>query len=293
MTVIKTTLKQPLLHFVAIGAMLFIFFSFSDTSEEAVDESIIAVDRATLLSYMQYQANAFNEDFFSQQLDSMEESQSRILIEGYYREEALYREALAMGMDEGDYNIKQRMVEKLVFLLQGSVPEVPAATQQDLESYYADNTNIYRRDASYSFTHVFIDDQEHSAEGKIRAEVLLEELNESNIDFFGAADYGDAFPYLQNYVRRSRDFIRNNFDDDFAAWIDSIEPQDGLWQGSVESPFGFHVVMLSNRFPAVVPTLEEIRERVEEDYFIDTQYNLRLDAENNLVEKYRLEIGEI
>ena len=71
MTVIKTTLKQPLLHFVAIGAMLFIFFSFSDTSEEAVDESIIAVDRATLLSYMQYQANAFNEDFFSQQLDSM------------------------------------------------------------------------------------------------------------------------------------------------------------------------------------------------------------------------------
>tara|TARA_B110000495_G_C22870236_1_gene507474 strand:- start:69 stop:950 length:882 start_codon:yes stop_codon:yes gene_type:complete len=292
MTRIQAILKQPLLHFVVIGALLFLFFSLNDKSDEAMGENIIAVDRTILLSYMQYRANAFNEEFFSQQFDGMGHSQRRLLIEGYYREEALYREASAMGMDQGDYIIKQRMVEKLVFLLQGSVPKVPAATQQDLENYYADNADIYRRDGSYSFTHVFISDQEHTAEGKARAEALLEKLSKSNVDFFGATDYGDVFPYLQNYVRRSRDFIRNNFDDEFAAWIDSIEPQDGLWQGPIESPFGFHIVMLSNRFPAEVPALSEILERVEEDYFIETQYNLRLDAENNLVQKYQLEIGE-
>jgi len=293
MSVIQTTLKQPLLHFVVIGALLFLIFSLSDASDETVDENIIAVDRATLLSYMQYQANAFNEEFFAQQLDRMDESQRRLLIEGYYREEALYREALAMGMDEGDYNIKQRMVEKLVFLLQGSVPEVPAATQQDLENYYAENENIYRRPASYSFTHVFIDDQEHSPDGRSRAEALLEELTENNIDFLGASDYGDNFPYLQNYVRRSRDFIRNNFNDEFAIWLDSIDAQDGLWQGPAESPFGFHVIMLSNYFPAELPSLEEIRDRIEEDFFIESQYLLRVEAENNLVEKYQLEIGEL
>ncbi len=293
MSVIQATLKQPLLHFIVIGALLFLIFSLSDVSDETVDENIIAVDRATLLSYMQYQANAFNEDFFAQQLDRMDESQRRLLIEGYYREEALYREALAMGMDEGDYNIKQRIVEKLVFLLQGSVPEVPAATEQNLENYYADNANIYRRPASYSFTHVFIDDQELSTDGRIRAEALLEELSENNIDFFGATDYGDTFPYLQNYVRRSRDFIRNNFNDEFAIWLDSIDVQDGLWQGPVESYFGFHVVMLSNYFPAELPSLEEIRERVEEDFYIESQYLLRVEAENNLVDKYQLEIGEL
>jgi peptidyl-prolyl cis-trans isomerase C len=293
MSVIQSTLKQPLIHFVLIGALLFLFFSLSDNQDEVVDENIITVNRAELLSYMQYQANAFNEEFFAQQLDRMNESQRQLLVESYYREEALYREALAMGMDEGDYNIKQRMVEKLVFLLQGSVPVVAEATEQDLENYYAENADIYRRPASYSFTHVFIDDQEHSAEGRIRAESLLGELTENNIDFFGASEFGDTFPYLQNYVRRSRDFIRNNFDDEFANWLDSIEPQDGLWQGPVESPFGFHVIMLSNRFPAELPPLNEIRDRIEEDFYIESQYMLRLEAENNLIQKYQLVLGEL
>lgn len=178
-------------------------------------------------------------------------------------------------------------------MLQGTVANVPQATEQDIESYYADNANIYRRSASYSFTHVFVNDREHSDEGRARAEDLLEELSENSIDFFGASGFGDTFPYLQNYVRRSRDFIRNNFDDDFTTWLDSIEAQEGLWQGPVESPFGFHVLMLSNRFPAEIPLLEDIRERVVEDYYIESQYLLRREAENNLVEKYQLEVGEL
>jgi peptidyl-prolyl cis-trans isomerase C len=293
MSVIQSTLKQPLLHFVVIGALLFLLFSLSDNNNQAADGSIITVNRAELLNYMQYQANAFNEEFFAQQLDRMDENQRQMLIESYYRQEALYREALAMGMDKGDNDIKLRMVDKLVFLLQGSVPVVPAATEEDLENYYADNANIYRRPASYSFTHVYIDDQEHSAEGRDRADSLLEELIENNVDFFGASAYGDTFPYLQNYVRRSRDFIRNNFDDEFANWLDSIEVQDGLWQGPIESPLGFHIVMLSNRFPAELPSLDEIRARVEEDFYIESEYKLRLEAENNLISKYQLEVGDL
>ncbi len=293
MSDIQSTLKQPLIHFVVIGALLFFLFSLSDNDDEVVDDSIITVNREELLSYMQYQANAFNEEFFAQQLDSMDESQRQLLIESYYRQEALYREALAMGMDKGDNDIKLRMVDKLIFLLQGSVPAVPAATEEDLESYYAENADIYRRPASYSFTHVYINDQEHSIEGRSRAESLLQELTENNIDFFEASDFGDTFPYLQNYVRRSRDFIRNNFDDDFANWLDSINAQDGLWQGPIESPLGYHIVMLSNRFPAELPPLNEIRDRVEEDFYIESQYMLRLEAENNLIKKYQLEVGEL
>ncbi len=293
MSLIQSTLKQPLIHFVLIGALLFLMFSLSDNNDEVVDDIIITVNRAELLSYMQYQANAFNEDFFSQQLDRMDENQRQSLVESYYRQEALYREALAMGMDEGDNDIKLRMVDKLVFLLQSSVPVVPAVTEEDLVNYYTENANIYRRPASYSFTHVYIADQEHSNEGRDRAALLLEELTDNNIDFFGASDFGDTFPFLQNYVRRSRDFIRNNFDDGFANWLDSIDAQDGLWQGPIESPLGFHIVMLSNRFPAELPPLDEIRDRVEEDFYIESQYMLRLEAENNLIQKYQLEVGQL
>jgi len=293
MPAIQTLLRQPLLHFVALGALLFVFYSFSDAGDEAIDENVITVDRAALLTFLQFRAETFNEAYFSEQLDNIDAAQLQSLIDEYYREEALYREAQTMGMDEGDYNIKQRMVEKLVFLLQGNLAAVPAPTEEQLESYYADNVDIYRRPASYSFTHVYVEDQEHSAAGRERAEALLAELIDNNVDFFGASEYGDMFPYLKNYVRRSYDFIRFNFDEAFVEWLDTTRVEEGLWQGPVESPLGFHLVMLSNRFPAEVPPLEDVRERIVEDYYIDQQYLLRRAAEDQLVQKYQLVVEEI
>jgi hypothetical protein len=292
MSFIQTLLRQPLLHFVALGVLLFIFYSLGDNGEEELDDSVVTVDRAALLTFLQFRAETFNEAYFSEQLDSINAEQRQRLIDEYFREEALYREALAMGMDKGDYNIKQRMVEKLVFLLQGNIANIPAPTDEELASYYADNVDIYRRQASYSFTHVFVEDEEHSAAGRERAEALLTELLDNDVDFFGASEYGDMFPYLKNYVRRSRDFIRFNFEEEFTDWLDSTVVQDGLWQGPVESPLGFHLVMFTNRFPAEVPALDDIRDRVLEDYYIDQQYLLRREAEDQLVQKYQLVVDE-
>jgi peptidyl-prolyl cis-trans isomerase C len=292
MSFIQTLLRQPLLHFVALGVLLFIFYSLGDNGEEELDDSVVTVDRAALLTFLQFRAETFNEAYFSEQLDSINAEQRQRLIDEYFREEALYREALAMGMDKGDYNIKQRMVEKLVFLLQGNIANIPAPTDEELASYYADNVDIYRRQASYSFTHVFVEDEEHSAAGRERAEALLTELVDNDVDFFGASEYGDMFPYLKNYVRRSRDFIRFNFEEEFTDWLDSTVVQDGLWQGPVESPLGFHLVMFTNRFPAEVPALDDIRDRVLEDYYIDQQYLLRREAEDQLVQKYQLVVDE-
>ena len=293
MSLIKTTLKQPLIHFMFLGALLFLFYSLSGSEDEAGDSSVIRVDRAALLTFLQYRANAFNEALFAEQLDNMSAEQRQLLIADYFREEALYREALAMGMDKGDYDIKQRMVEKLVFLLQDTVTSLPEPTEQELTAYYADNEDVYRRPASYTFTHVYVSDPQHTEAGRIRAEALRAELRENAVDFFGAQEFGDQFPYLQNYVRRTRDFIRNNFDDDFADTLATLEVQDGLWQGPLESPFGYHLLMLSNRFPVELPPFDEMRDRVLEDFYIERLYLLRREAENNLLEKYQLEEGVI
>tara|TARA_R110000772_G_scaffold66195_5_gene147561 strand:- start:1028 stop:1909 length:882 start_codon:yes stop_codon:yes gene_type:complete len=293
MSLIKTTLKQPLVHFMFLGALLFMFYSLRGTESGLSDASQINVDRAALLTFLQYRANTFNEELFAEQLDNMSAEQRQLLIDDYFREEALYREALAMGMDEGDYDIKQRMVEKLVFLLQDTVTSLPEPAEEELQAYYAENADVYRRPASYTFTHVYVSDPEHTQEGRSRAEALLTELSENNIDFFAAQDFGDRFPYLQNYVRRSRDFIRNNFDDDFADSLDTLPVQDGLWQGPLESSFGFHLLMLSNRFPAELLPLEDMRDRILEDYYIERLYQMRREAENRLLEKYQLVEGEL
>ena len=285
--------KQPLLHFWLFGLLLFLLYAFTG-SEEAVDDAgVISVGRAELLSFMQYRANAFNEELFAEQLDAISQEQLQLLINDYYREEALYREALTMGMDEGDYNIKLRMVEKLQFLLQDAVSVMSAPDEAILQQYYQDNANVYRRPASYTFTHVFINDPEHSEAGQQRAVELLQQLRENNVTFLGASEYGDTFPYLQNYVRRSRDFIRNNFNDAFADWLDTLTPDDSSWAGPVETDFGFHLVLLSNRNPAMLPDFSDMRERILDDYQIEQQYLSRRAAEDNLIEKYELRVEEI
>lgn len=283
-------LKQPLLHFWFFGFMLFLLYAFTGAEETKPDASVIQVGRAELLSFMQYRANAFNEELFARQLDAMSAEQRQLLVEDYYREEALYREALAMGMDEGDYNIKLRMVEKLQFLLQDAVSLAAAPDEETLQQYYQDNADVYRRPASYTFTHVFVNDPEHSEAGRMRAEALLAELRDNAVDFMGASEYGDTFPYLQNYVRRSRDFIRNNFNDDFADWLDTLEPNNTSWSGPVMTDFGFHLVLLSNRNPAVLPEFAEMRERLLDDYQIEQQYLSRRAAEDYLIEKYELRV---
>lgn len=290
----QNILKQPLLHFLFAGFLLFVFYTFTGSQEAPqADDSVISVSRQDLLTFMQYRANAFNEELFARQLDEMSEEQRQLLIEEYYREEALYREALSMGMDEGDYNIKLRMIEKLRFLLQDSVAAVAIPDDEVLQAYYAANENVYTRPASYTFTHVFVDDPEHSEAGRARAETLLSQLQENEVDFMGASAYGDTFPYLQNYVRRSRDFIRNNFNDAFADWLDTLEPDNSVWAGPVETDFGFHLVMLTDLFPAQLPPLEDVRNRVTEDYQIEQQFLSRRAAEDNLVENYELVVEEI
>ncbi len=293
MSAIQNTLKQPLIHFIIVGFLIFLFYGFIGNEESEVDAAVILVDRTELINFMQYRADSFNQELYADQFDRMDSEQKQSLIDEYFREEALYREALLMGIDRGDYNIKQRMVEKVVFLLQSNVTELAQPTSKELEKYYNDNQRFYTRPVAYTFAHVFVDDPQHSLEGQERIEDLLKELQESEVDFFKASEYGDSFPYLQNYVRRSRDFIRNNFDEGFADWLDLIDPEEGLWQGIVESPFGYHAVMLSNRFEETLPPLEELRERVLEDFLIESQYLARREAEQKLIEKYKLELGEI
>lgn len=285
--------KQPLLHFWFFGFLLFLFYAFTGTEEAETDDSVIQVGRAELLSFMQYRANAFNEELFARQLDAMTEEQRQLLVEDYFREEALYREALTMGMDEGDYNIKLRMVEKLQFLLQDAVSVAAVPDEAVLRQYYEDNADVYRRPASYTFTHVFVNDPEHSEAGRQRAEALLTELRDNAVGFTGASEYGDTFPYLQNYVRRSRDFIRNNFNDAFADWLDTLEPDDSTWSGPVTTDFGFHLVLLSNRNPAFLPDFAEMRDRLLDDYQIEQQYLSRRAAEDNLIEKYELMVEDL
>ncbi|HEY0961666.1 MAG TPA: peptidylprolyl isomerase [Pseudomonadales bacterium] len=260
-------LRQPLLHFVALGALIFVAYALTtEPAAEQVgdaDSRRIVVDRAALIDYLQYQAQTFEPETFTERYDAMSDAERAELVAAYVREEALYREGLRMNLDTADYDIRTRIVQKVEFLLEGLAAGDIEPTDSELEAFFEVRRADYAQDAVYSFTHIFFDGEADMPEARKRADALL--AVSENIAFDDAAQHGDRYPFLQNYVERTRAFVASNFSADFVTQLDTLAPAE-RWQGPLQSRYGWHVVMLRARSAASMPAFDAIRARVLDDY---------------------------
>ena len=286
---IISLLRQPLLHFLFVGALIFVLYDLNTAPvEQMVDDGgRIVVDRQSLLNYMQYRVNIFQPDQFAAEFDAMSEEERAELIREFVREEALYREAMALGMDLGDYNIRQRLVQKVEFLLENMVLADISPSDEELQAFYDERQENYRVDTVYTFTHIFFDSgQEGAAQAEARAREVLNAS--ADIDFNDSSSYGDRYPFLQNYVGRTRDFVSNNFGAGFVDALDTLEVTEDRWQGPIASRYGMHLVMLRERNDPFVLGFEEIRDRVLDDYRYEALFRLREDAEARVISAYEV-----
>jgi hypothetical protein len=287
-------LKQPLLHFLAAGLLIFAVYQISDEAEleTAGDGMAIVVDRTALLNFMQYRAQAFRPDIFSEQLDAMSEVERERLVADFVREEALHREAMAMGMDQGDYIIRQRLVQKVEFLLENMVNQALVPDEEVITAWYNVHSDDYRVDAVYTFTHIFFDADERGPEqARQDAENLLGTPQLAAAGFNDASGFGDRYPFLQNYVERTRDFVVNNFTPAFVDALDAVEPSNTAWYGPFESRYGWHLVMLRQRSEPYIPELDSIRERVTDDWRYEAVLESRREAEQQVIDQYDVRVN--
>ncbi len=283
-------LKQPLVHFLVLGGLIFLAYAMTaDPAVEAAADggNTIVVDRAALLDYMQYQAQAFEPEVFEARLAEMSDEEIDALVAAYVREEALYREGLGMGMDQADYVIRQRIVQKVEFLLENLVAADINPTDADLQAYYDARVADYLSDSVYTFTHIFFDGQADMAGARAKAVALL--ADSADIAFEQSSQHGDRYPFLQNYVERTRDFVGNNFSADFVAQLDALTPGEN-WQGPFASRYGWHLVMLRARTEPQTPPLADIRDRVVDDYRYDMLVQSREDAEARVIAEYPVSV---
>jgi hypothetical protein len=288
MSLLRRILREPLLHFLIAGGAIYLLFGWWGPSDVS-DQHRIIVDRGTLLQYMQFQAQAFEPKTFAAQFDAMSPAQRRQLIDGYVREEVLYREAKALGMERGDYVMRQRLVQKMGFLLEEHVEVEP--TEAQLSQYLDAHQAQYRVAASWTFAHVFLDrTQRGDAQAQREARRLLELLNHTHAQFNDAPRYTDRFPFLQNYVERTQEYIGSHFGKDFADALVML-PVDALrWQGPLRSDEGWHLVLLTAHAPGRMPALAEIHAQVLDDWRRDRAAALQEQSVRALIDSYKVEL---
>ena len=286
-------IKQPLLQFLVAGILIFAVYQWSAPAVPDIKnlEKVIPVDRLALLNFMQFRAQAFQPELFGEQLDAMSETDLEKLVDDFVREEALYREALALGMDQGDYIIRQRLVQKVEFLLENMVNQSLVPDDAVIASWFDERKSDYQIDAVYTFTHIFFDAGERGQEqAQQDALSLLNSVDIGEIAFNDASQYGDRYPFLQNYVERTRDFVVNNFTEDFVARLDVMAPSDQDWAGPFESRYGFHLVLLRSKTDPYIPALEEIRARVLDDWRFESVLQNRREAEQQVIDAYEVRL---
>ncbi|MBY0420889.1 MAG: peptidyl-prolyl cis-trans isomerase, partial [Parvularculaceae bacterium] len=210
----------------------------------------------------------------------------RRLIDDYVREEALYREAKALGLDANDYVIRQRLVESAAFLSDASETAAPA-TDAEIEAYFKAHRADYRVEPSVTFAHVFFEGPQADA----KAASIAAELNARNAPFEDAPRYGDRFPFHTNYVERTYDYVASQFGE--ATTRRLFDPKTPLnrWVGALRSEYGAHAVYVSGRTEGRDPELSEIKDRVAEDANRDKRERARLAAIDDLVRDYAVKIA--
>ncbi len=287
-------LREPLVHFLAIGVALFVLFNVVGPDDAEADSKTIVVDRNALLTFVQYRSKAFNPEVAASRLDALNETELQLLIDDYVREEALHREALALGMDESDYVIKQRLIQSLKFITNGFVSSAVDVSDEEVAEYYEENKDDYYVDPYATFTHVYFSSDRHGAEeAKALAGAKLEQLNAENVPFSESTRHGDRFLYNVNYVERTEEFVASHFGRSMAAEVFALEADEATWHGPFESAYGYHLVMLTRRVDGVQPPLEEIYDAVREDALRLALIRANDKAEQAIVETYdvRMEYG--
>jgi hypothetical protein len=287
-------LREPLLHFLIAGVILFTAFDVFRGDDPIADSDTIIVDRRALLTFLQYRANAFDPETFGAALDGMTDRELEEVIDSYIKEEILYREALELGLETSDNIIRQRMVQKMSFLLTDIAAADSSTDPEALETWFEANLETYAIQPWATFTHVFFDAEKRGPERALAAaQEAARDLNASGAGFNDAPGFGDRFPFLRNYVERTLEYVAGHFGYEFVAAIEALDPTDSEWQGPFESVYGQHVILLTHWADRSYPELDEVRSAVERDLATELS-KLALDEITRSVrERYTVRIDEI
>ena len=259
-------LKEPLLHFLLVGVLLFVVYEFTAGDEAAYDSRTIVVDRDALLTFVQFRSRAFEPRAAAERLDGLSDEELDSLIADFVREEALHREAIALGVDQNDYVIKQRMIQSIQFITNGFVTATVEVTDEDVADYFVENRDDYYVRPIATFTHVYFSTESRSEEEALElATRKLTELNRDNVIFSDATQHGERFPYFTNYVERDPEFVASHFGRPMAETLFELPADESEWRGPFVSPYGVHLVLLPRSEPGRYPLLEEVEGSARQD----------------------------
>ena len=268
-------LREPLLHFLIIGAALFIiFYQINDTQIKTDNRILITqsdLDRlaATWLKSMGRPPSAQERE---QQLKH------------FIREQVLYREARTMGLDQDDVIVRRRLAKKMEYLFD-DLSFIPEPTEAELSSFLSKHAAKFTLPATITFNQIYLNPGKRKQNINKDAEQLLKQLKETTAAI-DTIDMGDRSLLPYQFTAERENEIASMFGTAFAAQV--FELPTNSWQGPITSEYGVHLIHISSRTEARLPPLAEIRESVTRDWRATKQQEANEIFYQSLYQRYEI-----
>jgi len=278
-TRLSKLLREPLVHFLLIGMALFLIFRIGGGQKsESPDE--IVVTQGVIESLVMSWEKTWQRPPMPKELEG--------LVESYIKQEVLYREALAMGLEKNDTIVKRRLGQKMTFLFE-DVADLSQVTDEQLTQYLAENEEAYRIDPQFTFNHAYLNPDKRKETLEEDTRLLLAELQGSQ-GAGGGALSGDSLMLPYSFESLPARDVDRQFGTGFAVQLSELPT--GEWTGPVRSGFGVHFVFIEERIESRVPDLDEVRDAVERDLVAQRRRGANEKIYQRLRDRYTITIEE-
>jgi hypothetical protein len=262
-TWLQRALREPLTHFIVLGALIFaadaLFLSVrGDPQEIVITKETYAEARGAFVAGMKREPTA---------------AELKVLTDRWVDNEVLFREGLALGMDRGDQAMKDRVVFKVLTATQSGLA-LPKIDEAGLREWFESRRDQYDLPARLSFE---------------EAVIAVSDSTPEKLKKFVTALNGQQVPELEASLRVFKDRPRPSLDQSYgAAFADALEKQTtGTWV-VLESKEGYRAIRLTELTPARAVSYDEMRERVYTDWKEITSSQLTKNAIREIAKKYRI-----
>jgi len=257
--------REPIVHFAAAGALLFLLQGLVARTESKTIRITSETERALV---------AEREALLKRPLT---EEERAALIRSFIEEEILLREAYAIGLDRADPAFRNRLVDKMRFILD---EEPVQPTKAELEAYLRAHPERYRTPEAVTFDHVFFEN------GSLpREDVRLAAQLEAGADFRRLGERFWLGPTLERYAEPE---LARWLGADFARCVFALSP--GKWSGPIRSERGLHFVRVRAKHPPEIPAFEALAPTLREDWLAWKRNEIQARKIEALGRRYRIEV---
>ena len=256
--------REPLLHFVLIGAVLFGLDHF--IASRADDPHTIVIDAVVDAEARQTFQTSRGREPTAEEL--------KALRQVWLDNEILYREGVALGLDKGDIAIRERVIFKALTMVDANTKR-PELDEKVLRDWFEKNRARYDQPARYNFQEAVLAGE--SSETAVR----------SFVSALNAGRAPDVEAGLRVFNGRPRSNVEQSYGAEFATALETSPV--GEWR-AIQSKDGWRAMRLESITPGQPAEFEKLQNAVVQDWTDAVMSEQRSAAVRALAKKYTIKV---